>query len=91
MENIYDHIDEIATNIQKKLISGKELGFHSKKMIELMHVDEAEQYRIDDFKLDPDLSLYRQILVNKYQFQSLNKVIDELKKKYLSPTQNSLF
>ncbi len=91
LENIYAHIGQIKESLQKKLVEWRKSGEHSKKMIELMDVEEADAYQLDDFILDPDLGLYRQILVNSYKFDSIGKVLDDLKKKYNTPTQNSLF
>lgn len=91
LENLYDHIWAIKPSTQKKLVEWRKSWVHSKRMIELMHVDVADQYVLSDFKLDPNLWLYRQTLINNYKFDSMSKILDDLKKKYQTPTQNSLF
>ena len=91
VENIYDHIEEIPASTQKKLLEGKESAFHSKKLVELMHVDALDSLTLDDYDLSPDISLFRQILVQKFKFQSMDKLLTDLQKKFLAPTQTSLF
>jgi hypothetical protein len=56
-----------------------------------MHVDALDSLVLDDYILNPDISLFRQILVNNYKFDSISKVLDNLKNKFAAPTQNSLF
>jgi len=91
LENIYDHIEEISPSVQKKLIAGKASGIHSKRLVELMHVDILDTLSLEDFKIKPNIPMYRQILVNHLGFESIGKVLDGLKNVYATPTQESLF
>lgn len=91
LENIYDHIDEVSGAVQKKLLDGKDSGIHSKRLVELMNVDVLDTLCLDDYKISPDIPLYRQILVNNFQFDSMAKILDSLKNKYAAPTQESLW
>ncbi len=91
IENIYDHIEEITWDVKQKLLDGKESAFQSKELITLLNVEEAENTTIEDFKLSPEFDKYRDILIKQYSFNSLEKSIKELQKKYETPTQESLF
>jgi len=91
IENIYDHIDEITGATKQKLIDWKKKALHSKKMVELMDVDQLHSMTLDDYKLDIDLGRFRQVLVHEYGFASMEKVLDQLKRKLQMPMQNSLF
>lgn len=91
LENVYAHIGEISESTQRKLVEWRISGEHSKKLVELLHVDAVDSMTIEDLKLDPDIGKYRQVLINQFKFESMSKILDELKKKVQAPTQNSLF
>ncbi|MBU1757765.1 hypothetical protein KKG31_01040 [Patescibacteria group bacterium] len=77
--------------MQTKLIEGKESAFQSKELITLINVTEAENTKIEDFKLTPDFNKYREVIVQQYQFNSIEKAIQALQKKFETPEQQSLF
>jgi len=91
IDNIYSHIDEIAGDVRQKLIDGKEEAYKSRGLIELKQIDEVQQSDLDSFVLQLDFVKYKKILVEEYHFVSLEKVLDELKKKLVMPVQGGLF
>lgn len=91
VENIYEHIDEITGSVKEKLIADKEMAFKSKHLVTRMTVpwwDNIEPHAIENHI---DFSHRKDVLINKYQFNSLEKWIDTLKKAYVTPTQTWLF
>lgn len=91
IENIYDHLDELAPWMQTKLIEWKESAIHSKKLIELENVPELDWLDLETMKLDIDFPDYKKVLIEEYWLKWINKTLDELKNKYYMPTQDSLF
>lgn len=91
IENIYENIDDIGGNIQKKLFEGKESAFYSKKLIELEKVPELDNLSLDNLKLNIDFTEYNKILMDQNWLKGLNKILWELKNKYYTPQQDSLF
>jgi DNA polymerase I len=91
LDNIYAHIDDISGDVKQKLIDGKEDAYTSRSLIELKELDEVNKSDLNSFKLDLDFVKYKKVLVEEHQFASFEKVLDELKKSLMAPTQNSLF
>lgn len=91
IDAIYDHIDEISWAVQEKLITGKQAAYHSRDLIRLMDVPEMSQIPIEHYKRPVDYDLLKERLVHGRGFHSIEKKIDELKKKYAMPLQTGLF
>lgn len=91
IENIYQNIEEIAPDIKAKLLNDKDCAYQSKGLIQLSIIDEVINKKIEDFVLDINFASRKDVLVKKYQFASLEKSVDELRKKYIQPQQTSLF
>ncbi len=91
IENIYDHIDAISPSAKEKLITGKENAFKSKELIILMDVPGIESATLDQFVCTPDIAQRSDILVRQYEFTSMNKHLDQMKKTLQKPVQESLF
>lgn len=91
VENIYEHIDEINGGIKEKLLAEKEMALKSKELVTWMEVPgrtDIDPARIEN---NIDFSHRKDILISKYQFNSLEKRIDELKNTYQKPVQGGLF
>lgn len=91
IENIYAHINELSRDIQEKLIAGQEDALFSKELIKLHIIPELLDKDINSYTLDPDFPKRRDILIKDYGFSSMNKLLDDLKKKFSMPVQSSLF
>lgn len=91
IENIYAHIQELSWDIQEKLTAGQEDAMFSKELIKLHVIPELLDEDISKYTLQPEFAKWKDILVKEYHFASMEKVVDDLKKKYFMPTQNSLF
>ncbi|MCF7834530.1 5'-3' exonuclease [Candidatus Gracilibacteria bacterium] len=91
IDGIYSHIDEISGDIKDKLIQNKEEAYTSRDLIQLHDIETLNEETISNFKLDLDFNKYKKILIEEYGFNSFEKPLNELKKKFETPTQNSLF
>ncbi|UFX83504.1 5'-3' exonuclease [Candidatus Absconditicoccus praedator] len=89
LEEIYENLNIIGGSLQTKLEESRELAFSSRELVELMTVDGM----MDNFdlKLKPDFDKMKNLLVKEHGFKSMEKVVDELKKKYFGGKQESLF
>lgn len=89
LEEIYENLNIIWWSLQTKLEESRELAFSSRELVELMTVD----WMMDNFdlKLKPDFDKMKNLLVKEHWFKSMEKVVDELKKKYFWWKQESLF
>ena len=91
IDEIYKNIDEVSASVREKLLEQKETLFNSKSLIQLYQIDELQELKIDNLKLEIDFDLYREILKNKLGFKSAENIIDNLRKLYQSGEQLSLF
>lgn len=91
IDKIYDHIDEISGSVKEKLVNGKDAAYHSRDLIRLMDVPEMSHIPLEQYKRPVDYDLLKERLVHGRGFHSIEKKIDELKKKYEKPVQMWLF
>ncbi len=90
IENIYDNIDKVKPATKEKLLQYKQEALESKRLIQLWEVPNMPT-DIDSNKLDIDFDDYEWILTSKNWLSWLLKVIKDLKNKYNTPEQQSLF
>lgn len=90
IENIYININEIKESISKKLIEWKDSAFESKSLIELMIIPNIPDVN-ELWKINIDFDKLKNILIQEYNFKSMEKIIDNLKLSYKFWTQTSLF
>lgn len=91
VENIYEHLDEFTPDLKDKLANDKESAFFSKHLIQLMFVDDLKDAKLDDFAFSIDFNRWEEVLLKKWDFNSMNKLFQELKKLYTQPQQLGLF
>ncbi len=91
VENIYEHIDEITGWVKDKLVADKEMALKSKELVTWMPVPGWDNIDPKIIENHIDFSHWKEILLNKYQFSSLEKWVDALKKAYTIPQQGGLF
>lgn len=91
LENIYAHLEELSRDIQEKLTTGQEDAFFSKDLIKLHIIPELLQKDVSTYTLHADFAKWKDILVTEYHFNSMGKLLDEIKKKFTMPVQSSLF
>lgn len=91
IENIYEHIEEITGAVKEKLIADRDMAFKSKSLVTWMEVPGWTDIDPERIANNIDFSHWKEILIGKYQFMSLEKGIDALKKAYILPTQGGLF
>lgn len=91
LENVYVHIDEISASLKEKLIASKDAAIQSKSLIELMEVPSLVDEARENFATKLDFKHFRDTLLWKYQFNSMEKNIKELQDMYEKPQQTSLF
>lgn len=91
IETMYDHLQELPRDLQEKLTAGQEDAMFSKELIKLYVIPELLDKSLDTYALHADFPKWKEILVNEYHFKQMEKTLDEIKKKFTMPTQNSLF
>jgi D-mannonate dehydratase len=91
LENIYDHIDDISASLKEKLIASKDLALQGKSLVQLMEVPSLVGTPREEFATNINFSHFRDVLINQYQFTSMEKNIKELQDMYEKPQQTSLF
>lgn len=91
IENIYDHITEISASTRSKLEEWKTYAENAKKLISLEYIPQIDLFSLDDYCLDIDFVNYQRILIEKFNFVSMEKSLSELKNDLQRPQQNSLF
>ena len=91
IENIYENINSISWTTKQKLEEWKDAAFAAKKLITLEYNPEIDNFDINNYKLNIDFNNYNKILIQEYNFKSMEKSLNELKNKYIMPQQNSLF
>ena len=91
LENIYAHIDEISKALQEKLVINQEIAHQSKTLIQLLDVPWLVTTPRENFLMKPSFEHYRKILIDQYQFNSMEKNIKALQDMYEKPQQMGLF
>lgn len=84
IERIYDNLTLLSEKTRQLLIESKENVLQAKKLISLYHVPGLSLDTLTGYR--PDIVLWKEVLVGQYQFQSFEKLLDELKKvRYYTP------
>jgi DNA polymerase-1 len=91
IENIYEHLDELTPDLRSKLENDRESAFFSKHLIQLMYVDDLKWAPIENYSFSIDFNKWEDILLKKWEFNSMSKLFQELKKTYTQPQQLGLF
>lgn len=91
IENIYAHIQELSADVKEKLETSKEVLDIAQSLVSLQTVPDVQNDMPGKYTFNPDFHMYERVLVQEHGFASMKKIIDELKKVYVAPTQNSLF
>lgn len=90
IDNIYANIDKVNGWIKEKLLAWREQAYASKTLVTLMDPPGCDT-PLDRRHCTYDFDTMKQILVEEYDFRSLEKIIDELKKQWQGGEQLSLF
>lgn len=91
IENIYEHLSDLAPKLVEKLEKGREDAVFSKKLIELMLVPQIAGLDLEKRSANKNIDQREQVLVKQQGFSSLQKLLDSLKKRYTQPQQLWLF
>ena len=91
LDGVYEHIDEITGWLKQKLLEGKDDAYWSRNLIQLHTIPNIDAVDLHQHSLKLDFDEMKKILVQRYGFQSFEKVIDEMKKKIMNPVQMGLF
>lgn len=91
LDNIYANIESITGAAKEKLITWKDIAYKSKDLITLYQVPGMECVRLEEYKPNFDFDKFKQVLIEQYNFASMDKHIEELKKNYKGGQQASLF
>lgn len=90
LDNIYAHIDDLPPDLKQKLSEQREIAYMSRDLVNLHMIPEFST-SLSDLKCSVDFDLYKQVLVKDFHFSSLEKTLDEMKRKFIMPQQTSLF
>lgn len=92
LEQVYENLDKITPAwLQEKLRENKDIAFESKSLVQLMDVPSVQEKPLEEFATQFNFSHMRDILIKKYQFNSMEKNIRELQDIYEKPQQMWLF
>lgn len=92
LDAIYENIDSITWSTKQKLIEGKESAYYSKKLIKLIQVPWLDgSVDFSWFAYSFNFIDMRRKLMEEYNFSSLDKQLNILKKIMQKPQQQSLF
>lgn len=86
IENIYNNLNNLSEKTRTLLVDSKDNVLQAKRLITLLDI---EHMCMDDIhkEFKPDIVARKEIFINKYRFNSFEKVLDELKKqRYFTPT-----
>lgn len=90
LDSIYASLDAITGAMKQKLIDWKESAYLSRDLVTLMHVPDVPKETAQR-SCDFDFEKMKAILVDKYWFASLDKMLVELKRQRQWWEQHSLF
>ena len=91
IDNMYANIATMSEDLRSKLQEWEKHVALSRKLIELHHITALDTMSLESFKLNIDFNKYNKVLVQDHNFNSMAKLIDELKKKWIMPVQEGLF
>lgn len=90
LDNIYAHLDELPVDIKQKLSEQREVAYMSRQLVDLCMIPDFSPL-LSDLKCEIDFDKYKEVLVRGLNFTSMEKPLDEMKKKFYMPQQTSLF
>lgn len=91
IENIYQNLDSISKSLQEKLRENQEVAMQCKDLITLLDVPELIDQPRENFATKLSFDHFRKVLIDQYQFNSLEKNIKAIQDIYEKPQQMWLF
>lgn len=90
IDGIYTHSEEISPDLRQKLVEGKESAYNSRELVQLHSIPDLG-LSLDKFHCSVNFDHYSDVLVHDFHFSSLEKTLHDMKKKFQTPQQTSLF
>jgi len=90
LDEIYAHIDTLSPDLRGLLETNKDLVYRSRDLVQLHTVQQVD-HSLKSFVFEFQPELWKEVLVKRHRFASLEKAIDDLKRTLVMPVQNSLF
>lgn len=90
IDEIYAHIENLTPDLKQKLLDQRDIAYMSRDLVRLQMISNFSS-NLSDFKCVIDFDTYKNVLVGDYHFSSLEKTLNEMKKKFIMPQQTSLF
>lgn len=87
IENIYQNLDSISKSLQEKLRENQEVAMQCKDLITLLDVPELIDQPRENFATKLSFDHFRKVLIDQYQFNSLEKNIKAIQDIYEKPQQ----
>lgn len=91
LDEIYNHIADIWWAMQEKLKEWKDEAYKSKELIKLYTVPDLQGQDLQSLVLNLDFDKFHEVIQNKLGFKSVLKMLQDLKQRYQSWEQQSLF
>lgn len=90
LDQIYANLDNIPLDIKEKLEANREIAYTSRWLVDLSNIPEFST-KLSDLNCVIDFDKYKEVLVKDLKFLSLEKTLDDMKRKFNMPQQISLF
>jgi DNA polymerase-1 len=90
LDQIYAHLDDLPPDLKQKLQDNREMAYMSRWLVDLCMIPEFST-KLSDLYCKIDFDRYKEVLVRDLKFSSMEKTLDEMKKKFIMPQQTSLF
>ncbi len=90
LDQIYAHLDDLSPDFKQKLSEQREIAYMSRQLVNLQIIPDFSPV-LSDLVCTIDFERYKQVLVKDFHFSSLEKPLDEMKRKFVMPQQTSLF
>lgn len=90
LDQIYAHLDDLPPDLKQKLQDNREMAYMSRWLVDLCMIPEFST-KLSDLKCEINFDRYKEVLVKDLKFFSMEKPLDEMRKKFIMPQQTSLF
>jgi hypothetical protein len=72
-------------------MENKDSAYQSRDLISLHTIPDIESISLANFKLNLDFDKFNRVLVKEHNFHSIEKILNDMKKRFHTPQQVSLF
>lgn len=91
LDEVYKNLENLSESLSSKLSDNKEMAYQSRDLIALCEVPDLFDNHMSDYLMNLNFDNMKDVLVSQLWFKSMEKGIDELRKRYQAGDQLSLF